>query len=322
MKPELFLGLDTSAYTTSLAVVDRSDELLFDGRRVLDVESGQRGLRQSEALYQHIRNLPELFREASPVLETGELKAVGVSEKPEGREESFMPVFLAGISSAEAAASVTGAPLYRFTHQEGHLMAAEWSSGKTLPENYLGVHFSGGTSEILEIHRKDPGFTADLLAGSLDLKAGQLIDRIGVTLGLPFPAGASLDRLVRENPEIEALPIPASMDGADFHFSGQENYIRSRLEEGAEPAALAKGLFRMIARTLERSLRTLRETTGLRTVLFSGGVMANSLIREELMRRLAPSGMQLIFSDPAYSSDQAVGCALLTRRRYLCQTES
>ena len=111
------LGLDTSNYTTSLAV--------FDGReginvgKLLAVRPGELGLRQSEALFQHIRQLPQLMRELE---QSGQLKniiAVGASTRPRAVEGSYMPCFLAGASQGEGLASALGVPFYENSHQQG-----------------------------------------------------------------------------------------------------------------------------------------------------------------------------------------------------------
>ncbi|MGI6109379.1 MAG: peptidase M22 [Eubacteriaceae bacterium] len=316
------MGIDSSAYTTSLALVSEDRSITAEERIVLAVPEGARGLRQSEAVYQHLKNMPVLFKRIESELGSHRIAGIAVSTRPENREESFMPVFNAGISFAETVSSVTGAPLMRTAHQENHLEAAAFSSGETLPERFLGVHFSGGTSEILDVTRTARGYNCSRLAQSLDLKAGQLIDRTGVLMGLGFPAGKDLEKLAlsAENGSArscgtgDGVVIPVAMDGADFHFSGQENKITRLLQDGARQDETALALFRMIARTLNRSLRLLTGQTGLKTVLFSGGVMANGIIHRELQDKLAPAGIHLVFSDPRYSSDNACGNALLAQR--------
>lgn len=316
MPEGVILGIDTSAYTTSLCVLNRPGDILFEDRILLKVGEGARGLRQSEAFYQHVRNLPALFEKAAPILGKSRLLAVGVSGMPERREGSFMPVFQAGLSVAKILSSAEDAPLFILSHQEGHLLAAQASSGESLPETYLAVHFSGGTSEVLKVENRDE-MEVKVLARSLDLKAGQLIDRTGVKMGLPFPAGAAMDRLALEKIREggSALRIPSSMEGASFHFSGPENRVSRLIDEGADPGDLSLALFRMIAKTLEKSLRILSRETGARAVLLSGGVTASLVLREELERRLRPAGIELVFSAPRYASDNAYGAALYAWRK-------
>ena len=118
------LGLDTSNYTTSVA--------LFDGERgvnlgcLLEVRPGELGLRQSDALFQHVKRLPQLLEQ----LEIGDIQAVGASTRPRAVEGSYMPCFLAGESQGRGIAATLGVPFYAHSHQQGHLAAAAWSAGR------------------------------------------------------------------------------------------------------------------------------------------------------------------------------------------------
>ena len=121
------LALDTSNYTTSVAV--------FDGRegqnegRLLEVRPGELGLRQSDALFQHVKRLPELFGRLEERGMLRDIRAVGASTRPRAVEGSYMPCFLAGASQGEALSHTLGVPFYAFSHQQGHLAAASWSAG-------------------------------------------------------------------------------------------------------------------------------------------------------------------------------------------------
>ena len=130
MRPDLFLGVDTSNYTTSAAVLDGEGQVLINAKRPLPVAEGACGLRQSDAVFSHVKNLPSLMEEVAPVLTLGRLVAIGVSEAPRRAEGSYMPCFLSGVAAATSMAAVAGVPLYRFSHQCGHLAAAILSSGR------------------------------------------------------------------------------------------------------------------------------------------------------------------------------------------------
>ena len=192
-----FLGIDTSAYTTSVAVVDHNGACLSDARRLLAVKSGERGLRQSEAFFQHVNQLPELLAQALTDAGRPTLTGIAVSTAPRDVEGSYMPVFQAGVRLAESLSIALGIPLYRTTHQDGHLMAGCQSHPELLSRPFLAVHLSGGTTEILVCRFVGTGFEAELVGGSKDLSFGQLIDRVGVRLGLPFPAGKAMEALIR-----------------------------------------------------------------------------------------------------------------------------
>lgn len=310
----MILGIDTSNYTTSLALCDDAGHLVGDVRRVLEVRTGERGLRQSEAVFQHVRNLPELMDELSAAHPlAGNLKAIGVSVSPRPLEDSYMPVFRVGQGAGRMLGAADGLPVYAFSHQENHIrsaMAACVANRRDLDYPLLAVHFSGGTSEILLVTLKDRGFDCRIVGRSLDLNAGQLVDRIGVALGLGFPAGRELEGLARQAGD-RGCVIPTRVEGGDFHFSGQENKARRLIETGEEPAAIAYGLFASIGRTLGRAIRHLAGRYGVRTVLFSGGVMANGIVRETAEKRLQGTHLDLRFADPRYATDNSVGDALL-----------
>lgn len=307
-----FLGIDTSAYTTSVAAI-AEDGTRVQERRGLQVEPGARGLRQSEAFFRHVQNLPELIEALSERVDLSRLDGIAVSARPRPREDSYMPVFEAGRAFARTLAAAQRVPLLETSHQENHIEAVLDGAGRDplALDRFLAVHFSGGTSEILCARATPCGYDLEYAAGSRDLKAGQLIDRTGVRLGLAFPCGPALEALAKN--ARGTLSIAGRRDGTDFHFSGQENIVEGLIRDNAAPEEIALALFKMIAKTLEKSLRPLSARYGTRTVVFGGGVMSNAIIREELERRLVPAGFELIFA-PARSADNALGTAALARR--------
>lgn len=308
-----FLGIDSSAYTTSLAIVDEQYNIIADERITLQVAEGKRGLRQSEALFLHVKNLPFLFAGVKPCLEGG-IDALAVSAFPRRAEGSYMPVFLAGLAQAQVLSDFTGLPLYEISHQEGHIMAGLKGNQSLLhKQSFLAVHFSGGTSEILKVKWSNPGFLEieTGMAGT-DLHAGQLVDRVGVALGMGFPAGAQMEELARQSSRNHLPSIPSAVKGSGFSFSGPENYALQLIKEGFPPADIAFATLRVIANTLEKTILLETEKHGLRDVLLVGGVMANSLIRKRLEERLQhPAvGLKLYWAEPRLSTDNAGGVAM------------
>jgi N6-L-threonylcarbamoyladenine synthase len=307
------LGIDTSAYTTSLALVDQNHQLLADERILLQVKEGGRGLRQSEALFQHIKNLPSLFERIAPQ-GANKIAAIAVSAFPRPLPGSYMPVFLAGLSQAHSLGSINNIPCYEVSHQEGHIMAGVYGSPELLQSDaFLAVHFSGGTSEILKVRRGERTFYDIELRGSgSDLHAGQLVDRVGVAMGLPFPSGPSLEKLALKAGHSE-ITIPSSVRNGSFSFSGAENQALSYIKQGYPHDQIALAVLKMIANTLEKMLLTECEQSGIRDVLLVGGVMANSIIKNRLLKRLEhPAvGLRLHFAAPGLSTDNAVGVALI-----------
>ena len=120
----MVLGFDTSNYTTSVAISDG-----VGGKncsRLLDVRPGELGLRQSDALFAHVKRLPELARTLFAEYPGAEISAIGASTRPRAVEGSYMPCFLAGQSTAETMAAALGVPFHAVSHQQGHVAAALW----------------------------------------------------------------------------------------------------------------------------------------------------------------------------------------------------
>ena len=302
------LGLDTSNYTTSLAVYDGREGIHVG--RLLTVRSGELGLRQSDALFQHVQRLPQLFgqlRERG--LDRYQIVAVGASTRPRAVEGSYMPCFLAGASQGEGLAHVLGVPFFAHSHQQGHLAAAAWSAGRMdlLDRPFLAWHLSGGTTELLLVEPEGTSVRAEILGGSKDISAGQLIDRTGVLLGLDFPAGKALSAMAGEAEGV--APFPVKLDGLSFSLSGMENQVQRRLAEGETPARVAAFALETVCHVVLRATQAAREAHPGLPVLCSGGVAPNSRLRELLSR-----ACQAVFAQPQYATDNAMGTAVLTWR--------
>lgn len=302
------LGIDTSNYTTSAAVY-REDGTGKNAGKLLTVPEGAIGLRQSDALFQHVKRLPDRFRELSEEgWLTGEFAAVGASTRPREAEGSYMPCFLAGASQAQVLAEALRIPFFAFSHQQGHLAAACWSAGRQelLDRPFLAWHLSGGTTELLLAVPEGRSVHADCIGGAADLSAGQLIDRTGRLLGLPFPAGKALDALSRESGREAFFPVRI---GADLRFSlsGMENQVGKLAAQGAAKEDIARFALETIAQAVRRATeQAQRRYPGL-PVVFSGGVASNTLLRGVM-----GGG---VFAQPQYAADNAMGIAILASRR-------
>lgn len=297
------LGLDTSNYTTSVA--------LFDGEtgvnlgRLLEVRPGELGLRQSDALFQHVKHLPQLLEQ----LEIGDIRAVGASTRPRAVEGSYMPCFLAGESQGRGIAAALGVPFYAHSHQQGHLAAATWSAGRMdlLNAPFLAWHLSGGTTELLLVRPEGTSVTAEIIGGTSDLSAGQLIDRTGVLLGLPFPAGKALDGLYTQADTCYEPRV--KLKDLTFSLSGMENQVKALAEEGEKPANIARFAIDAVSNVVWRATQEAQQRYLGLPVLCSGGVASNSQLRAGLTKLCGA-----IFAEPRYSTDNAMGTAVLTWR--------
>ena len=303
------LGLDTSNYTTSAAVYD-GEEGRNQGR-LLEVRPGELGLRQSDALFQHVKHLPEVVEALLGEEGLGTVQAVGASTRPRAVEGSYMPCFLAGASQGQVLSQVLGVPFYAFSHQQGHLAAAAWSAGRLdlLDRPFLAWHLSGGTTELLRVEPEEDGVAvrAEILGGTSDISAGQLIDRTGVLLGLPFPAGKGVEKLSRQAQKREYYKV--KVNGLTFSLSGMENKVRQMVQRGEEPAEIAWFAQETVCRVVQACTKAAMEEYPGLPVLCSGGVASNGRLKELLRQNCGA-----LFAQPQFSTDNAMGTAILTWR--------
>ena len=299
----MYLGIDTSNYTTSVAAFDGRDGV--NRSRLLDVAPGQLGLRQSDALFSHVKRLPVLMEQLFSAVSPGEIQAVAVSTRPRAVEGSYMPCFLAGVAVAKSLAAALGVPCHEVSHQQGHVAAALWSAGRMdlMDKPHLAWHLSGGTTELLSITPEGKNVRAEKIGGTSDISAGQIMDRTGKLLALPFPAGKALDQLSQG---VEVKPFRVKTQGLTFSLSGLENQVAAfyqRTNSPEETAAFA------VSSVCDVVLRTTREAQkqypGLE-VVFSGGVASNVTLR-----RVCGFG---VFAAPQFSTDNAMGVAVLAER--------
>ena len=299
----MYLGIDTSNYTTSVAAFDGRDGV--NRSRLLDVAPGQLGLRQSDALFSHVKRLPALMEQLFSAVSPGEIQAVAVSTRPRAVEGSYMPCFLAGVAVAKSLAAALGVPCHEVSHQQGHVAAALWSAGRMdlMDRPHLAWHLSGGTTELLSITPEGKNVRAEKIGGTSDISAGQIMDRTGKLLALPFPAGKALDQ---RSQGVEVKPFRVKTQGLTFSLSGLENQVVAfyqRTNSPEETAAFA------VSSVCDVVLRTTREAQkqypGLE-VVFSGGVASNLTLR-----RVCGFG---VFAAPQFSTDNAMGVAVLAER--------
>lgn len=308
-KSRVFLGIDTSCYTSSLALLDENGQTVRVARKMLNVASGQQGLRQSEMVFAHTKNLPVLMAELD--FSKVQVLAIGVSKQPRTEEQSYMPAFLAGSGLAQSLAEILQVPLLMLSHQENHMHAGLWSSGMPELEKFLFVHISGGTTEIILID----GGVHTVLSGAVDISAGQFIDRIGVKLGLEFPAGAALEKLAWLS--TEKIELPVAVCKGNISFSGPCSAAMRILDaDQLEAADMAAAVQVCVANSLLKSISYFAEEYGLKNVLIVGGVACNNHIKNCLHAGLNKLRIHAYFAQPEYSADNALGCAVFARNAY------
>ncbi len=298
----MYIGFDTSNYTTSVAVFD--GEHMINKRQLLTVKTGERGLRQSDAVFQHTVNMPALIDDIS--IDNNNINAVAVSSRPRNIDGSYMPCFLVGINNAVAVSRFSGAPLFKTSHQVGHILAGLYSIDRLdlISKPFIAFHISGGTTEALLVEPdKNEIVTARIIAQSSDLKAGQAVDRAGVMMGLTFPCGKELDKLsLLSEKEFKIRP---SMNGLDCSLSGVENKAKKMFENGESKEDISKYILTYISNSIDEMTQRIIDNYGNLPIMFVGGVMSNTLIRKQITKKY-----NAYFAKPDLSCDNACGIAI------------
>lgn len=303
-----YIGIDTSCYTTSAACAENGS-IVSDRRTMLRVASGERGLRQSDGVFQHVRNLAEIMPALMADAERTRIKAVAVSTRPRPEQDSYMPVFLAGKTAAITLANALDVRLIELSHQQGHVRAALYGNEQLMGRRFLGMHISGGTTEIFTV---GTNLEIGLIGGCADLHAGQLVDRVGVSLGMAFPSGKHMEALASEKSGEPAVRLPIWVRGTQCSFSGTESAAQRLIEQGTDGADIAYAVYDAMARTFHKLIVNAADASGLDCVLIAGGVASSGLLRKMLRERMAKRGhVDVRFGEARLSSDNAVGIALL-----------
>ena len=300
------IGIDTSNYTTSIAFFDGTQG--ENCSKLLPVKAGELGLRQSDAVFAHVKSLPELSGRLFSHIRAENITAVGVSTRPRAVEGSYMPCFMVGYSHAKLLADTLHVPLVEVSHQQGHVAASLWSAGhmELMDQPHIAWHLSGGTTELLLVEPEGKNVRCTKIGGTSDISAGQLIDRTGQLLGLPFPAGKHLDALSQGAADKEVYRVKCK--DMTFSLSGIQNKVQQYYEKSGDGAETAAYALRCVAFAVSAATRQALEAyPGLR-VVFSGGVASNSMLRQTL------SPFDPVFAQPQFSTDNAMGVAVLAHR--------
>lgn len=316
------LGIDTSNYKTSIAIVDKNGETLLERSVFLDIPLGEKGLRQSDAFFKHSNLLPCLIEEVFNAFHPSDISCIGVSSKPRNVEGSYMPCFLAGVNTGKILASALKTPIYEFSHQEGHAAAIleEPSQSHFNIKKCLLFHLSGGTTEFLTCNQTFAGYDMTIIGGTKDISIGQLIDRIGVLLDLPFPAGKFLDDIAYNDDESlnNNFPLKFNINFLDgyFNLSGIETRIKRIIQNAdtIEKKIIITLMFDSISKLLYKSTIYLSEQYGIKDIVMVGGVAASKYLRKALMSLHNNTNINIIWGSSTLSGDNAVGVARLAQR--------
>lgn len=307
-----FVGIDTSNYTTSFALCDGDGVAVANIRRLLEVKEGERGLRQSDAVFSHVKNFPVISNEIREALAGYDIAAIGVSDKPRDAEGSYMPCFMTGVAVAEVLSAASGAPLYRFSHQSGHIMSALYSStqmDRLEKDDFVAFHVSGGTTEALLVSPDTKrGFRVSIIADTADISAGQAIDRAGVLMGMRFPCGRELEKAAMEFSG-KLPPVSVCVREGRCNLSGLENMAKELYSRTGDIQLTSAYVLEFVGKTLDRLTDFVREKYPDAPIVYAGGVMSNKILQNRLSKY-----ERTYFTEPQYSADNSVGIALLAKK--------
>lgn len=306
----IILGFDTSCYTTSIAAISLNKEIVLNEKIILKVKKDNKGLRQSEAVFQHINNMGELSQIINEKLKSYNIVGICVSTKPRPVDNSYMPVFSVGYNFAKLLSRINNCPFYETTHQENHIEASLFKSNLENKDKFLAVHMSGGTTEILLVEKKDANYKIEIVGGSLDVSFGQLVDRLGVKLNYNFPCGKYIDENALKYSEKIKSGLKTSVRQGYMNLSGIENQINKIIHDYNEEY-LSKILLDTLVRSMYKSLTYICEKYELKEVVFGGGVSASEYIKKELSEKLSRKNVKAYFTNQEYATDNGVGCAII-----------
>ena len=312
MAVKVVVGIDTSNYTTSCAICDMDGVIVENYKVLLPVKDGENGLRQSDAVFAHVKNFQTISEKIKEKHADYEIVAVGYSAYPRDAEGSYMPCFLVGKAVAEMISALYGIPSVACSHQAGHIQAAIYSSGFVPVGKFIAFHVSGGTTEILLVNPKDKGFDIEIVGSSVDLHAGQAIDRIGVMMGMKFPCGKAIEDSAMNNKN-KIPPVKTCVRGYSCNLSGLENLATRLFLETKNVSLVSAYTLEFISKTITEITENLRRDYPDASIVYAGGVMSNRIIQNNLRKRFA----KVYFAEPQFSADNAAGVSLITRKNLI-----
>lgn len=302
-----FLGIDTSNYTTSAAVYISGENRIIQRKRLLPVKEGDLGLRQSDAVFHHTKQLPDIIEELFSEINIGGFSAIAASARPRNIEGSYMPCFLCGEGFCRSYSAIGKLPMYTTSHQIGHILSALYSADRLelVNSRFIAFHVSGGTTDCL-LCEADKGNILNIteICTSLDLNGGQAVDRVGLMLGLKFPCGIELEKLAEKADS--HVKIKAVLKNGNCCLSGVENKCKAMLDKGESSENTAAYCLDYIAGTVIAMTEYAAEKYGKLPIVYAGGVMSDRLIRESIISRYNDAS----FADPQFSCDNAAGVAI------------
>lgn len=322
------LGIETSCDDTAVAVVEDGVKTLASVVGTQTVHEAYGGVVPELASREHLQRIHEVYSRCLDEAGVGlaDLDGIAVTNGP-----GLIGSLLVGLSFAKGLAYASGLPFVGVNHLEAHLFSF-LPAGLECRYPFAGLIASGGHTEIVRVRDFED---YSVLGSTIDDAAGEAFDKIGVLLGLTYPAGASLDAMASSgDPERFSLPGVRLKRGGpyDLSFSGLKTAARRLVESVAKSSGEEAGLriserdradlaasFRArVVGDLVDKLFSAARSEGLSRVLLAGGVTRNSLLREWARREGKRLGVDVVIPDSRFCSDNAAmvaGLGTLKLRR-------
>jgi N6-L-threonylcarbamoyladenine synthase/N6-L-threonylcarbamoyladenine synthase/protein kinase Bud32 len=301
MAASLVLGIESTAHTASVGVASRD---AAGGFEVLSNLSSlwrppEGGIHPREAANAHADSLPGIIRDA---LKEARVAPRGLSAVAFAQGPGLGPCLRTGASAARALALSARVPLVGVNHCVAHLEVGRALLGC---EDPVLLYASGGNTQVIAF----AGGRYRVFGETLDIGIGNMLDKFGREMGLPFPAGPEIERMAREGGAL--LPLPYSVKGMDVAYSGMLTAALQLRQGGARAEDLAMSIqevaFAMLVEVAERAMAHV----GKRELLLGGGVAANGRLAEMAAVMCRERGASSFVPPPRYCVDNGAMIAVL-----------
>lgn len=312
------MGIETSCDDSCVSILKNDRDLIVNLiSSQIDIHTLFGGVVPEIASRKHLEAINPLIDKAlkDASLSYSDIDLISVTKGP-----GLMGSLLVGISAAKGLSLATNTPMIGANHIEGHI-CANYLAHKELEPPLISLVVSGGHTYLVRVD----GYTDyEVIGKTRDDAAGESFDKVARKMGLGYPGGPKIDKLAKEgNPEAMDFPrVMLEKDSYDFSFSGLKtavlNYMNnaSQKGEGFNKADVAASFQDAVADVLVAKSMRLLEETGYDKLTLSGGVAANSRLREKLIKECEKKGIQFYYPPIKLCTDNAAMIAMAGHLNY------
>lgn len=299
------LAIESSCDETSVAILE-------DGRKVLanivasqiDIHKKYGGVVPEIASRQHVEAINTVIKEA---FDKAELNFKDIDLVSATRGPGLIGALLVGLSAGKAMALALNKPFLGVNHIMGHV-CANYISHKNLTPPFIGLIISGGHTYLINVKNF---VDFELIGTTIDDAAGEAFDKVARAMDLPYPGGPVIDELAKTGKDNLSFPRVMINDGYNFSFSGLKtaviNYLHNKDQKNEKiiKEDVAKSFQEAVVDVLLEKTFKLQKEKGLDTIVLSGGVSANSRVREAFEERGKKEGVKIFYPSKDLCTDNA-----------------